>query len=251
MDSNLFHAIVDQGIELGIRRWSLYLMNEPLLDPKLPERIAYVSGRIKKPQYVKVTSHGALLTERITKRLLDSGLDKLKLSVQSLEPETYFNIMGLRLENTLRNIELFLDLKKKGGYKLPRLEIVMVDSIQTHAEIPRIRQYWGARNIKLYIEPVENRADQETIRETAVGRRHLNSFSWCRRLMEQIYILHDGRMVQCCADWEQRSIMGDLTVDRLEDIWYGAPYAEYRRRFAEGDVNGMICACCRKQLPQK
>ncbi len=250
MDSNLFHAIVDQGIELGIRRWSLYLMNEPLLDTDLPERIAYVSARIKKPQYVKVTSHGGLLTERIAKRLLDSGLDKLKLSVQSLAPETYFNIMGLRLENTLRNIELFLDLKKKGGYKLPRLEIVMVDSLQTHAEIPRIRQYWEERNIKLYIEPVENRADQDTIRETAVGRRHLNSFSWCRRLMEQIYVLDDGRMVQCCADWEQRSIMGDLTADRLADIWYGAPYAEYRRRFDEGDVNGMICACCRKQLPQ-
>ena len=68
--------------------------------------------------------------------------------------------------------------------------------------------------------------------------------------MEQIYILYDGRMVQCCADWEQQSIVGDLTAHRLTDIWYGQRYTGYRRRFAEGDLNGMICTCCRKQLPQ-
>jgi hypothetical protein len=56
--------------------------------------------------------------------------------------------------------------------------------------------------------------------------------------------------VQCCADWEQRSIMGDLSAHRLADIWYGQRYTDYRRRFAEGVVKGMICACCRKQRAQ-
>ena len=249
MSWDLYRSIVDQSIELGIRRYSVYLMNEPLLDSELAERVAYVSARIKKPQYVKVTSHGGLLTEQMARGLLDSGLDKLKISVQSLNADTYWNIMRLPLEKTLKNIDRLLELKKKGGYKLPRLEIVMVDSIQTHDEIPRIRRYWQDREIKLYIEPVENRADQQNIRDTAVGEHSLKSFSWCRRLMEQIYILYDGRMVQCCADWEQRSIMGDLSAHRLADIWYGQRYTDYRRRFAEGNVKGMICACCRKQLP--
>ena len=250
MSWDLYRSIVDQCIELGVRRYSVYLMNEPMLDRELAERVAYVSARIKKPQYVKVTSHGGLLTEHMAKGLLDSGLDKLKISVQSLNAGTYWNIMRLPLDKTLKNIDHFLELKKKGGYKLPRLEIVMVDSIQTHDEIPQIRRYWQDREIKLYIEPVENRADQHNIRDTAVGEHRLKSFSWCRRLMEQIYILYDGRMVQCCADWEQRSIMGDLNAHRLADIWYGQRYTDYRRRFAEGDVKGMICACCRKQLPQ-
>ena len=250
MSWDLYRSIVDQSIELGIRRYSVYLMNEPMLDSELAERVAYVSARIKKPQYVKVTSHGGLLTERMAKDLLDSGLDKLKISVQSLNADTYWNIMRLPLAKTLKNIDRFLELKTKGGYKSPRLEIVMVDSIQTHDEIPRIRRYWQDRNIKLYIEPVENRADQQNIRDTAVGEHRLKSFSWCRRLMEQIYILYDGRMLQCCADWEQRSIMGDLTAQGLADIWYGQRYTDYRRRFAEGDLKGMICACCRKQLPQ-
>jgi sulfatase maturation enzyme AslB (radical SAM superfamily) len=251
MDWDLYRSIVDQCLELGIRRYSVYLMNEPMLDRELAQRVAYISARIKRPQYVKVTSHGGLLTERMAKSLLDSGLDKLKISVQSLNPERYRNIMGLPLANTLKNINRFLALKQKGGYKLPRLEIVMVDSIQTHDEITSMRRYWQDRNIKLYIEPVENRANQQNIRNAAVGEHQLRSFSWCRRLMEQIYILYDGRMVQCCADWEQRSIMGDLSAQRLVDIWSGQRYSDYRRRFTEGDLKGMICACCRKQLPQK
>ena len=247
MDWDLYRSIVDQSIALGIRRYSVYLMNEPMLDRELPKRVEYVGARIKKPQYVKVTSHGGLLTERMARGLLDSGLNKLKISVQSLNPKTYRDIMGLELAKTLRNIDRLLELKEQGGYKLPRLEIVMVDSIQTHNEIPNMRRYWQARTIKLYIEPVENRADQQNIRDSALGVRNLKAFSWCRRLMEQIYILYDGRMVQCCADWEQRSVMGDLTRESLADICRGERYTDYRRRFMAGDVKGMICACCRKQ----
>ncbi len=247
MDKDLYCSIVDQSIALGIRRYSVYLMNEPMLDRNLPERIEYVSARIRKPQYVKVTTHGGLMTKRMARGLLDSGLNKLKISVQSLNPVTYRDIMGLDLAKTLRNIDRLLELKQQGGYKLPRLEIVMVDSIQTHDEIPAIKRYWQERDIKLYIEPVENRADQKNIRDLAIGAEKLKPFSWCRRLMEQVYILYDGRMVQCCADWEQRSVMGDLNRESLADIWYGERYSDYRRKFAVGEVKGMICACCRKQ----
>ena len=235
---------------MGIRRYSVYLMNEPMLDRELPERVAYITARITKPQYVKVTSHGGLLTERMAGGLLDSGLNKLKISVQSLNADTYRQIMGLPLEKTLKNIDRFLALKKQGGYKRPKLEIVMVDSVQTHEGISRMRQYWQDRDIALYVEPVENRANQHNIRDTAVGAQKLKAFSWCRRLMEQIYILYDGRMVQCCADWEQQSVMGDLTREHLSDIWYGKHYSDYRRRFARGDVKGMICAGCRKQAKE-
>jgi len=247
MDWDLYRSIVKQAIAIGIRRYSVYLMNEPMLDRELPQRVEYVSARIAKPQYIKVTSHGGLLTERMARGLLDAGLDKLKISVQSLNPQTYRDIMGLELSKTLSNIDRLLALKQQGGYKTPRLEIVMVDSVQTHDEIPAIKRYWQQRDIKLYIEPVENRADQHNIRDSAVSARKLKAFSWCRRLMEQIYILYDGRMLQCCADWEQRSVMGDLTRASLADIWQGKRYSDYRRRFAAGDVKGMICACCRKQ----
>jgi molybdenum cofactor biosynthesis enzyme MoaA len=246
MSWDLYRSVVEQCLELGVRRYTVYLMNEPMLDRELPQRVAYVSHRLRKPQSVKTTSHGGLLTERMAQGLLDSGLDKLKISIQSLAPDRYWDIMRLRLGRTLRNIDRFLDLKAKGGYRRPKLEIVVVDSIHNHDEIPAIRQYWHAREVKLSIAAVENRADHGTIRGAARGVRELRSFGWCRRLTEQLNVLYDGRMLICCVDWEQQGVMGDLRTTALADIWYGAPYAELRRRFAAGDLEGTLCQNCRK-----
>jgi len=49
MEWNLYRSVVDQCLELGIRRYTLYLMNEPMLDRELPQRIAYISSRIRRP----------------------------------------------------------------------------------------------------------------------------------------------------------------------------------------------------------
>jgi hypothetical protein len=95
---------------------------------------------------------------------------------------------------------------------------------------------------------VENRAGQENIRDTALSADRLGAFSWCRRMVDQVYVLYDGKMVQCCSDWEQQSIMGNLAKDSLADVWFGDRYSGYRRRFAAGDVKGTICECCLKQI---
>jgi molybdenum cofactor biosynthesis enzyme MoaA len=248
MDRDLYRSIVDQCLALGVRRYSVYLMNEPLLDRKIPERIAYISARIKKPQYTKITSHGGLLTERMAMGLLDSGLDKIRISILSLKSETYRKIMQLSLEKTLQNIDRLIELKIKMGVKKPRLEIVTVDSIHSRDEIPGMQRYWKKRGIKLIVQTVENRAGQENIRDTALSADQLGSFTWCRRMVDQVYILYDGKMVQCCSDWEQQSIMGNLTKDSLADIWFGDYYSGYRRRFAAGDVKDTICECCLKQV---
>jgi molybdenum cofactor biosynthesis enzyme MoaA len=246
---DVYRSVIDQCLELPVRRFSVYLMNEPLLDPELPQRIAYITARRKKPQYVKIISNGSLLTGRMAQGLLDAGLDKLKLSVQSLQAETYRRIMGLRLERTLRNIDRFLDLRAQGAYARPVLEIAMVDSPQTHAEIPDARRYWEGRGIRFGVQPMENRAGHAGIRNALSGADRLREFTHCRRVREQIYVLVDGRMVQCCADWEQRSIMGDLTREKLADVWRGRRYATCRRRIAAWQVRGTICEGCRIGFP--
>lgn len=247
MSWDLYRSLVDQCLDLGVRRYTLYLMNEPMLDRELPQRVACISRRIRKPQSVKTTSHGGLLTMRMAQGLLDSGLGKLKISVHSLAPDRYWDIMHLRLEKTLRNIDRFLDLKARGGYRRPKVEIVVVDSIYNHDEIPALRKYWQARDVELVVATMENRADHGTIRGTALAVRELRPFGWCRRLQDQLHVLYDGRTLACCVDWEQQGVMGDLRTTALADIWYGPAYMELRRRFAAGDLEGTLCQNCRKQ----
>ena len=93
---------------------------------------------------------------------------------------------------------------------------------------------------------LENRGHHRNIQAEEIAIRQLEAFDWCERMFNQMYILHDGRAVQCCADWEQSAVMGGLTANRLEDVWKGLVYTNYRKRFLKGDVKGMLCDGCTK-----
>ncbi len=245
MDWDLYRSIVDQCIDMGVRRFSPYLMNESMLDPELPERVKYITERKKEHQYTKINSHGGLLTERMAKGLLDSGLDRLNFSVQGLDPVIYEKIMSLKLDKVLRNIERFAELKRAGGYKT-RIRIVMLDTKEVHPQLPEIRKFWKERGLKINVNQLENRGHHKNIQADEIAVHDLEVYDWCNRMFNQMYVLFDGRLLQCCADWEQTSHMGDLSRQSLQEAWMGSSYMNYRRRFLEGDVKGTICDGCTK-----
>jgi molybdenum cofactor biosynthesis enzyme MoaA len=245
MDWDLFRSIVDQVADLGVRRISPYLMNESMLDNELPERVAYISKRKQPFQFTKINTHGGLLTERMAKGLLDAGLDRLNFSVQGIDPVVYEKIMGIKFDKVLRNIERFMEFVREGDYKI-RVRIVMLDTIEIHPHLDEIRAFWKSRGIKINVNQLENRGHHKNIQSDAIAVHQLQNFDWCNRMFEQVYILYDGRLVMCCADWEQTSMMGDLKQHKLHDIWHGEVYTDYRRRFLQGNVKGMICDGCTK-----
>jgi molybdenum cofactor biosynthesis enzyme MoaA len=245
MDWDLYRSIVDQLVALGVRRISPYLMNEPMLDKELPERVAYIE-KVKKPfQYVKINSHGGLCTEDMAKRLLDSGIDRVNFSVQGIDPEVYEKIMGIKFDIVVRNIERMIALRDKGNYKT-RLRVVMLDTAEVHPQLPAVRRFWRERGIKINLNQLENRGHHDKIQSDAIAVRELKPFDWCDRMFQQVYILWDGRLVQCCADWEQSGIMGDLKQDSLSAVWNGETYQRYRKNFLTGNVKGTICDGCTK-----
>ena len=246
MDMALFHKIVEELIEGGVERLSPYLMNESMLDSDLPERVAYITKRKSPAQYTKINSHGGLLTERMAKGLLDAGLNRLTFSVHGIEPEPYEQVMNLKLDRVLANIDRFLELKREGGYQRPRVRIAMLVTKMLEPQLPKIREYWGSRGIKIKLNKLENRGHHKGIQSDKIASHALRTFDWCNRMFDQIYILHDGRLVMCCADWEQTGIMGDASRNSIREIWNGEKYDKYRQRFLAGSVKGMICDGCSK-----
>jgi MoaA/NifB/PqqE/SkfB family radical SAM enzyme len=246
MDWDLYRSIIDQSVDWGVKRFSPYLMNEPMLDSELPERIKYITDHKKPGQFTKINSHGNLLTERMAKGILDSGLDRVNFSVQGLDPEKYQEVMGLPLQKTLDNIDRILDLKRAGGYKLPRIRVCMLVTQYIEPQLPEIMKYWEARGVKVNLNKIESRGGHSSIKTEEIAVRKLAHFDWCNRLFNQMYILYDGRCVMCCADWEQKGVMGDASKETLAKIWNGFKYGCFRERFLNGHVRGMICENCSK-----
>ncbi len=115
MDEDLFKKIIDECGHHWIGRISPYLMNEPLMDRNLPDKIAYINARRKPITKTKINSNGALLTEDMSEGLVKAGLRHLWISVQGYSEETYRQSMNLSLAKTLDNIDRFLDIRARLG----------------------------------------------------------------------------------------------------------------------------------------
>jgi MoaA/NifB/PqqE/SkfB family radical SAM enzyme len=249
-----FQRIVDECLDYDVERISPYLNNEPLMDPEIADKIAYATRRrdqVGSNAIVKINSNAALLGERQAKALLDSGLDRISFSVHGIVPEIYEKTMvGLKFDQVLRNIDRFLELKRSGHYKKPRVRVTMVKARYLEPQLPEILRYWGERGIKVNVRGLENRSNRrvhEAMKPfTTTGWR---AFKWCSRMFEQVYIVSTGEMVLCCVDWDRRAIMGRLDGGvGIRDVWNGPAYVEMRRRFQAGDLEGTLCAECLKEV---
>lgn len=247
MDWDLYKAIIDECVRHRMWRISPYLMNEPLLDPDIGERIRYISSKKKFPTYTKINTNASLLTEETARDLLDSGLDILTCSVHGIVKEKYEKTMvGLKLEEVLDNIDRFLDLKKKLKKKKPELRITMIRTKLIEPDVEKIREYWGKRGVHVSIRPMSNRANPQ-IAALDISAKPLEPFYWCVRPMEQAYVNVRGELLLCCNDWEQTTILGDLKTQSLEEAWNSEKYKEIRKRILEGRVKGLLCEECTMQ----
>ena len=68
-----------------------------------------------------LNNNGSALTKKRAQQILDSGLTRLRFSLDAFNNETYSKVRvgSISLDRVKRNIFNFLELKEKGGYKLP------------------------------------------------------------------------------------------------------------------------------------
>jgi len=74
---------------------------EPLLRPDLEEIISKTSPRLKD---VSITTNGTQLAEK-AQPLYEAGLDRVNVSLDSLDPETYRSITGGAVDNVVEGID--------------------------------------------------------------------------------------------------------------------------------------------------
>ena len=63
----------------------------------------------------------------MVKKILEAGLTRLRFSLDAATKETFEKIrIGADYESVMKNIERFVELRNKGGYKLPVIGVNFV-----------------------------------------------------------------------------------------------------------------------------
>ena len=126
MSYELYEKILNQisdyqkGTVHKIKSLLLYKDGEPLLNKKLPEMIK-LAKKLNICKHVLVTTN-AFLDEEYSEKLLNAGLDSLRVSVQSLTQENFHKITRTKLnyEKIKSNVKKFYELRNKMK-KIPSL----------------------------------------------------------------------------------------------------------------------------------
>src|SRR5262245_50376952 len=94
MDWELFEKIVDECAEHEMERINPFGQNEPLLDRRIADRVAYIKRKCGDRVTTLIISNGARLTEKLMEDFIDAGLDRLRISLQVFDTVDFARSMG-------------------------------------------------------------------------------------------------------------------------------------------------------------
>ncbi len=247
MPDELFRRIIDEAARHRVRRISPYLMNEPLMDRNLCDKIRYINARIPACKVV-LTSNGHFLTPQTAERILDlgKGLHEIYLSFQGIDPAAYATTMGgnMDFDRTLANVNHFLEARRRRGADRPRLWITMVDTALVDAR--KAVAYWRARGVPSKYTTLENLGGNIPDASLYSRTKALSPNTTCTRLFKQAYIMFNGDMVLCCVDYSRRQVLGNILETSIHEVWNGDVARGIRRRYLDREFAALpLCGSCR------
>lgn len=129
-----FVRVVEQFPDM--ERAVLHGIGEPLLNKDLPRMIVYLKVR---GVYVLFNTNATLLTEDWARKLIESGLDEIRVSIDGANPKTYALIRGAPLfHKVVGNLKRFIEIQKELQAATPRPSLWMTGMKENIAELPAV-----------------------------------------------------------------------------------------------------------------
>lgn len=172
MDLETFKKIIDQFPYLSTLL--LQGVGEPFLNKDFFKMVEYCK---KKHIFVRTTTNGKLLNEKICKKIVESGLDVLIISIEGTEQKFYdIYKYGLNFNKLIESIKLLNQIK--AGNK-PDIKFNVVATSENIRELPKIIElakelgvwnieagdliFWGSDDLKGNLE--KERLDKIELKE--------------------------------------------------------------------------------------
>jgi MoaA/NifB/PqqE/SkfB family radical SAM enzyme len=222
---------------LGLKLKWLHEMGEPLLYARIDDAIRLF------PE-ASLSTNGLLLTEAVGAKLLESPLKRLRICVDSINPEVYPQL------RTGGDFDKLVDLTRKflvqaKGHPM-RIEIqkmrsrlTLEETVDDFRKLFDLKKYRNARVIEKTCEALD--VNEETdLHGKFYGCVQGAFFTW-------VVIFADGRVTHCCYDAHGDQVIGDLRKQSLQEIIDGSRFAEMQAAFDRRDFTSLPrCAECFK-----
>jgi radical SAM protein with 4Fe4S-binding SPASM domain len=243
MKMDLYRKIADEIIDRAdhVKRVSLYRDGEPLLDKKMPDRIAILKeGGIKE---VGISTNVSLLNEERSRALLESGLDMIVMSIDSLKKDIFEAIrLRLNFEEVMENAIRFIELRDRIRPST-RIWMRMIRQESNVDEWPAYQDFWRpklASNDRVMYHNIHNWGGQLDGFK-AIDESHELKLP-CVALWSLMVIFGNGDVPLCNVDFLNKFPNGNVGESSIEELWKSHTM-RLRRNLHTSNRKGEIPIC--------
>lgn len=211
MSFEMFRHILDQFSDEDNRRlWGMKLSyrGEPLTNKNVPEMIKYAKSRGVLDVYFN--TNGMLLTEDVSKALIEAHLDRISISMDGTNAEEYEKVrLGAKFDVVLENIKKLKLLREHNNVTYPKIRIQTV-------KLPGL-------DLDKYIETWKPYADEVAALEYTDESTRINGIveNWaCPQLWQRLTIEYNGDAYGCNNDDLKGLFVGNVMEKSIYDCWH-------------------------------
>ena len=235
MDMNLYKKIIDNCHKLNIKIITLSFFGEPFLDKTIVKKIKYAK---EKGMTVGFYSNASLLTEELSKEIIEAKLDSITISFDGATKETYEKIRkNLKFEVTKRNVLGLINIRKRLNKKNPKINLVLVELEENKREIKKFYNEWKEKveginiiNMRNWANDIQKEGTKESFHFNKKIKRKPCALIWLKMVVDW-----NGDVVLCCDDWNHSTILGNLKNQTIEEIWNGEKLRAIRQAHIKGE----------------
>lgn len=223
---------------------SLLGNGEPTLNPHIYEMIQYAS---ESGMHVSMTTNASTFTEINRMKLMNSGLSRLQISFQSINPYIYENVMrNAKFKNTLTNIlELIKAIRINNKSIYISISIVKIDDNETDYKLSN--SFWSKMPVdNIYFGPLLSvQTDSKLADKVEVS----STYCPCANPFISAKINADGTVNFCALDFSSKYVVGNIKEQSFMEIANSEKTRALRRAVLEGDMEfldkiGYHCGKC-------
>lgn len=250
MTLDIWRTLMQQLNSLGykLKQLQIHGNGEPLMNKKIAEFIS-IAKQMEVAESIRVTTNGTLLTPATLERIIQAGIDEIRVSVDAGNAELWEKFKGKSLyKNLEQNLyhaidymtfhpEVKLNLKYSTVSADQDLSYGVTDSFKDSV----LQSYAGrikSPNVILSSMPVVTMMD---------GLIHLRKThpTPCELPFYSLFVKFDGRVSVCCADITNLLDLGNIHTEGLSAIIHGSVLSEFRLKHLDGQFDEIpICLYC-------
>lgn len=257
MDMPLFDKVVEDltPYQGKLKKFSFCGYGEPTINPLLPDMVQKLRKSQGEDLWIDIVTNGSLLTEELCERLSDSGVNRIKISIEALSDEAYLEVTGKPVkyhdikENVARlyqyckgKAEVFVKIVDVSIKTKEDKEKFMYDfeDICDRIFIDRIVPLWADYNDEI----------KEGFHLEAVEKMEGLCNSWKKVCTSPFYsclIRVNGDIAPCGADWERKNVIGNLYQNHFDEIWNGEEmYSFWKEQLKGNRMKLEVCKNCER-----